>query len=160
MRRVAALVTFAWVVVTAVAAGEEKSRERGMLDFEVRGDSVPDPLGALEGDAERGRSIVLDRRRGNCLICHAFPVEGEPFQGEIGPDMAGVASRLTEGQIRLRLIDQSRINPETIMPPYYRTAGLKDVAPEFVGRPALEAQEIEDVVAYLRTLLPANVPLR
>ena len=152
MRRVAAFVTFAWVVFAAVAAGEEKAGVSGMLDFEVRGDSVPDPLGGLEGDAERGRAVVLDRRRGNCLICHAFPVEGEPFQGEIGPPMAGVAARLTEGQIRLRLIDQGRINPETIMPPYYRTEGLTNVAPEFAGRPALEAQEIEDVVAYLRTL--------
>jgi sulfur-oxidizing protein SoxX len=66
--------------------------------------------------------------------------------------MAGVASRLNEGQIRLRLIDQSRINRQTIMPPYYRVEGLRNVAPEHEGRTALDAQEIEDVVAYLSGL--------
>lgn len=122
------------------------------VSYVVRGDAVPEPLGGLVGDAERGKAVVLDRRRGNCLICHSFPVESEPFQGEIGPAMAGVARRLSEGQIRLRLIDQSRLNPGTIMPPYYRTEGLVDVAPEHWGEPALTAREIEDVVAYLMTL--------
>ncbi|EKE79022.1 putative cytochrome c SoxX protein [Oceanibaculum indicum P24] len=96
--------------------------------------------------------MVLDRRRGNCLICHSVPVPGEPFQGELGPALAGVGARLDEGQIRLRLIDQSRISPRTIMPPYYRVERLRDVAPEYQDKPALEAQEIEDVVAYLKTL--------
>jgi sulfur-oxidizing protein SoxX len=113
---------------------------------------VPEALGGLDGDPARGKAVVLDRRRGNCLICHVFPIGGQPFQGEIGPPMAGVASRLSEGQIRLRLIDQSRINPDTIMPPYYRVEGLRNVAAEYEGRPALDAQEIEDVVAYLSGL--------
>jgi L-cysteine S-thiosulfotransferase len=136
----------------ANAAEAEPKAQSALLPYELRGDGVPAPLGGLIGDAARGKAIVLDRRRGNCLICHAFPIEGEPFQGEIGPAMAGVASRLTEGQIRLRLIDQSRINPETVMPPYYRVEKLTNVAPEYDGRPALEAQDIEDVVAYLMSL--------
>ena len=123
-----------------------------MQSYEVKGDAVLAPLGGLKGDPEGGKAVVLDRRRGNCLICHAFPIEGEPFQGEIGPPMAGVGARLTHGQIRLRLIDQSRINPETLMPPYYRVERLTDVAPEYRGRPALTDQEIEDVVAYLAGL--------
>jgi sulfur-oxidizing protein SoxX len=122
------------------------------MPYEVSGDAVPGPLGGLKGDVERGKAVVLDRRRGNCLICHAFPLAGEPFQGEIGPPMAGIGSRLTAGQIRLRLIDQSRIDPDTIMPPYYRVDGLRNVAPEYRGRPALGAQEIEDVLAYLTSL--------
>ena len=126
-----------------------RTGERALLPYEIRGDAVPEPLSGLTGDAERGKAIVLDRRRGNCLICHAFPIEDEPFQGEIGPPMSGVASRLTKAQIRLRLIDQSRLNPETIMPPFYRVEGLTNVEPEYRGRPALDAQEIEDVVAYL-----------
>jgi len=133
-------------------AGNTQAAESALLPYDIHGDAIPEPLGGLTGDAERGKTIVLDRRRGNCLICHAFPVEGEPFQGEIGPPMSGVASRLTKGQIRLRLIDQSRLNPETIMPPFYRVEGLTNVAPEYEGRPALDAQEIEDVVAYLGDL--------
>jgi sulfur-oxidizing protein SoxX len=141
------------MLAALVAAGiPSTAAAPGLLSYEVKGDAVPQALGGLEGDAARGRAIVLDRRRGNCLICHRLPVEGEPFQGELGPALAGIGSRLTAGQIRLRLIDQSRINPDTIMPPYYRTQGLTNVAPEYRGHPALEAQEIEDVLAYLTSL--------
>jgi sulfur-oxidizing protein SoxX len=136
----------------ATAADAQTQKTGPLLAYEQRGDAVPEPLGGLKGDPERGKAVVLDRRRGNCLICHVFPIDGQPFQGGIGPPMAGVASRLSEGQIRLRLIDQSRINRQTIMPPYYRVGGLTNVAPEYEGRPALEAQEIEDVVAYLSGL--------
>ena len=44
------------------------------------------------------------------------------------------------------------INPNTIMPPYYRLAGLERVAPAFRGKPILTAEQIEDVVAFLATL--------
>ncbi len=101
----------------------------------------------------RGRKIVLDRATGNCLICHKLPSEPtERFQGELGPDLGGVGARLLPGEIRLRLVDQSRINPGTIMPPYHRVEGLIRVAPEWRGKPALDAQQIEDIVAYLVTL--------
>jgi len=121
----------------------------GLLAYEVVGDAVPEPLGGLAGDPGRGKEIVLDRRRGNCLICHAIPVAGEDFQGEIGPALGRVGARLSAGQIRLRLIDPSRLNPETLMPAYYRIDGLNEVAPEYAGKPVLSAQEIEDVVSYL-----------
>lgn len=140
----------AWA--SAVTAAVAQQAAEGLLPYEVRGDAVPEPLGGLKGDAERGKAIALDRSRGNCLICHSLPVAGQPFQGELGPALAGVGSRLSEGQIRLRMIDQSQIHPATIMPPYYRVEGLTDVAPEYRGKPALNAQEIEDVVAYLVTL--------
>lgn len=120
--------------------------------YVVVGDAIPTPLGDLAGDAARGRTLVLDRTRGNCLICHQVPEPGEPFQGTIGPALAGVGTRLATGQLRLRLVDTSRLNPETVMPPYFRTEGLRDVAPQYRGRPALNAQEIEDVVAYLASL--------
>ena len=110
------------------------------------------PLAGLHGRAERGRVIVVDRRKGNCLICHKIPSLDVPFQGEIGPSLAGLSQRLSEGEIRLRLIDQRRINPATLMPSYYRIDGLRDVAPAYSGKPVLEPQEIEDVVAYLLTL--------
>lgn len=115
-------------------------------------DASPVSLTGKPGDAIRGRAIVLDRRVGNCLICHKAPVEGEPFQGDLGPDLAGVAARLSEGQIRYRLVDQSRLNPATLMPPYHRTDGLSRVAERFQGLPVLRADEIEDVVAWLATL--------
>jgi sulfur-oxidizing protein SoxX len=44
------------------------------------------------------------------------------------------------------------MRPQTIMPPYYRTEGLVRVAPAFAGKPILNADQIEDVVAFLSTL--------
>lgn len=115
-------------------------------------DADPHPLGGLSGNAERGRAIVLDRASGNCLICHKVPVADEAFQGDLGPDLTDVGARLSAGQIRFRLVDQSRLNPDTLMPPFHRTTGLNRVADRFAGQPALSAQQIEDVVAWLATL--------
>jgi sulfur-oxidizing protein SoxX len=118
----------------------------------VIADEIRQPLTSTPPDATRGRAIVLDRANGNCLICHKVPVPSEPFQGDIGPDLTGVAKRLTVSQLRLRLVDQSRLNPATMMPPFYRVDGLTRVAPRYKEVPVLSAQDIEDVVAYLATL--------
>jgi sulfur-oxidizing protein SoxX len=45
-----------------------------------------------------------------------------------------------------------RLNPDTIMPSYYRVDGLNQVAQAFRGKPILTAQQIEDTIAYLETL--------
>ncbi|MBC8049756.1 MAG: sulfur oxidation c-type cytochrome SoxX [Chitinophagales bacterium] len=137
------------LVAASLAAS---ARAQGLVAFSVEGDAITRPLGDLDGDASRGLTIVRDRRVGNCLICHAAPIAEEPFQGEIGPRLHGVGARLTPAQIRLRLVDQSILNAETLMPPYYRVHGLNDVAPEYRGRPALSAQQIEDIVEYLSGL--------
>ena len=129
------------------------SAEDGVVaKFTIVGDAIPSPLNALAGDPERGRKLVLDRENGNCLICHQVPVASEPNQGDIGPPLAGVGARLTPGQLRLRLVDESRLNPATLMPPYHRLDGLVRVAARYRTKPVFSAQEIEDVVAWLATL--------
>lgn len=139
--------------VTVIAAMPPAAlSETGTAIFAVDGDAIPAPLQDRIGDGERGKAIVLDRRVGNCLICHHVPVPQEPFQGEIGPDLAGIGSRLSVGQIRLRVVDPARLNPATLMPPYFRSLGLRRVAPAFAGKTALTAQEVEDVVAWLESL--------
>jgi sulfur-oxidizing protein SoxX len=120
--------------------------------LDVVGDSIPAPLGGLRGDAARGRALVLDRQRGLCLLCHSGPFPEERFQGNLAPSLSGAGRRWSEGQLRLRLVDSKRLNPDTIMPSYGRTEGLHRVAPAFRGRPVLAHQEIEDLVAYLLTL--------
>ena len=132
------------------AAGEDGVS--AVARFIVVGDAIPKPLSGQPGDPARGRQIVLDRELGNCLICHQVPEAGEPFQGDLGPNLAGVGRRLSRGQIRLRLVDQGRLNPATVMPPYHRIDGLNREAAKYQGRPVLSAEEIEDVVAYLATL--------
>ena len=115
-------------------------------------DSMPQSLTGGKGDPARGRAIVASRQMGLCLLCHSGPFPEERFQGELAPDLRGAGSRWTEGQLRLRIADSSRINPATIMPAYHRMEGLTRVAPAFRGKPILSAEQIEDVVAYLTTL--------
>jgi L-cysteine S-thiosulfotransferase len=108
-----------------------------------------DPL-APAGDAARGREIFLARDGGHCVLCHEVP--DAKVAGDVGPPLAGVGSRLTPGQIRLRIADITRVNPQSVMPTFHRTEGLKRVAPQHAGKPALGAQQVEDLVAYLGTL--------
>ena len=89
---------------------------------------------------------------GLCLLCHSGPFPEERFQGDLAPDLSGVGARLSAGQIRLRIVDSSRVNPNTIMPAYFRTEGLQRVPPAHRGKTVLTAQQIEDVVAFLATL--------
>ena len=118
----------------------------------VSGDAIAAPLTAVPGDPVRGRAIVANRQVGLCLLCHAGPIPEERFQGNLAPNLEGAGSRWSEGQLRLRMVDARRLNPESIMPSYYRTDGLTRVAPALRGQPILAPQQIEDVVAYLRTL--------
>ena len=118
----------------------------------VVGDAILAPLTAVPGDPGRGRAVVASRQVGTCVLCHAGPFPEERLPASIAPDLHGVGERLTPGQIRLRLVDPSVVNPETVMPAYFRTEGLVRVARQWQGRPVLSAQQIEDAVAYLATL--------
>lgn len=124
----------------------------GLRPYAVIGDAIPASLTGTPGDPTRGRAIVLDRRLGACLLCHTGPLPEERFQGTLAPDLSGVGSRWAEGQLRLRLVDATRINPNTIMPAYYRVDGLTRVGQAWRNKPILTAQQIEDVVAFLLTL--------
>ncbi len=115
-------------------------------------DAIDAPLDGLRGDATRGRAIVADRTRGMCLLCHRGPIPEVRFQGDLAPDLAGAGNRWSEGQLRRRIVDGRRLNPASPMPAFHRTDGLARVASAYRGRPILDAQQVEDVVAYLATL--------
>jgi len=95
---------------------------------------------------------VVNRQLGLCLLCHSGPFPEERLQGTLAPSLAGAGSRNSLWQLRLRIVDASRVNPSTIMPPYYRTAGLTRVAQAYINKPILTAEQIEDVVAFLAML--------
>ena len=119
--------------------------------YTVIGDAIPVSLTGVPGDAERGQKIVTNRQVGLCLLCHSGPYS-DRFQGTLAPDLKGAGVRWSEGQLRLRIADAARVDPQTIMPPYYRVDGLTRVASGFRGKTILTAEQIEDVVAYLVTL--------
>jgi len=120
--------------------------------YVVDGDGITTPLTSTAGDAVRGRAIVANRQVGLCLLCHTGPIPEERFQGNLAPDLQGAGGHWSTAQLRLRMVDASHFNPTTIMPSYYKTDGLNRVAAGFQGKTILDAQQIEDVVAWLQTL--------
>ena len=126
--------------------------DAALRPYMIIGDAIPASLTGSSGDPVRGREIVVNRQVGLCLLCHSGPFPEQKFQGTMAPDLKGAGARSNEGQLRLRIVDASRIKPDTIMPPYYRVDGLERVAPSFQGKPILTAEQIEDVIAFLLTL--------
>jgi sulfur-oxidizing protein SoxX len=128
-----------------LAAAEERQTPA------VVGDAIPASLTGSAGDPQRGRAIVVSRQN-TCILCHSGPFPEQKFQGDLAPGLSGSGSRWSEGQLRLRLVDASRLNPATIMPSYYQLEGLQRVGKSWRGKTILSAEQIEDVVAYLMGL--------
>ena len=107
---------------------------------------------AQDADARRGAAIAASRSQGLCVLCHALP--GVPIQqsGTFGPDLAGVGARFSAAQLRERLEAPQRFNPDSIMPSVVRRDGLTRVAASRQGQPLLDAQQVDDLLAYLATL--------
>ncbi len=119
----------------------------------AQSDELRQPLEpGLVGDATRGRAIVVSRQKGLCLLCHSGPFAEERFQGSLAPSLAGAAARWNVAQLRLRIAESRAVNPDSLMPSYYRIEGLRQVGAAWQDKPILTAQEIEDVVAFLATL--------
>lgn len=136
---------------SAVESGDLPAPD-ALRPFVVANGEILASLTGAQGDAARGRAIVVNRQVGFCLLCHSGPFPEERFQGDLAPDLTGAGRRFTTGQLRLRMVDATRINPSTIMPPYYRIEGLERVGSAYRNRPILNAEQIEDVVAFLATL--------
>ena len=116
--------------------------------------ALPAQLTNTPGDPKEGAKVVVDRRLGNCLSCHQIDVlRGEEFHGDVGPPLNGVAGRWDSATLRMIVVNPKKVfGEDTVMPAFYRVDGLNRVRPEFVGKPILTAQQVEDVVAFLTTL--------
>ncbi len=143
-------VVWAAAVLAAVLGGA--AAQEALRPYTIVGDAIPASLTGAKGDPARGRAIVLNRQAGLCLLCHSGPFPEERFQGNMAPDLKGAGARWSEGELRLRMVDSRKLNPETLMPPYYVVDGLNRVLSSFRGKPILTAEQIEDVVAFLATL--------
>ena len=150
LAKLAISIAGAWLAAAAFAL-PCAADEAGLRTYAVVGDAIPESLTGVAGDPTRGHALVLDRTS-TCILCHSGPFAEARFQGDLAPSLTGAGSRWSEGQLRLRLVDASRLNPTTIMPSYYRVDGLVRVGAPWRGKPILSAEQIEDLVAYLSTL--------
>ncbi len=138
-------------LAAALLALSRPAGAQALRSYAIVGDAIPESLTTTRGDVARGRALVIDRSN-TCILCHSGPFPELKFQGDLAPSLAGSGSRWTEGQLRLRLVDASRLNAATIMPSYYRVDGLNRVGTAWRDKPILSAEQIEDIVAYLATL--------
>jgi sulfur-oxidizing protein SoxX len=61
--------------------------------------------------------VIVVSRDGNCLLCHSIPETGEQSMGNVAPPLSRVASRLSQGQLRLRVVDAAERCAKS---PHYR----------------------------------------
>ena len=143
------LLACAWTLLATPAVGQ------ALVAYTVQGEGasarIKQPL-AAPGDAARGRAIAASRQQGLCVLCHSLPVVEERFQGNLAPNLAGIGLRLSEAQLRLRVVESRRVNPDSFMPAFHSTAHLSRVGGAWQGQPILSAQQVEDVVAWLVSL--------
>jgi len=118
-------------------------------------------LTGKEGDIKRGEDLIAKRKKGNCFACHEIgplihKAVANPKKyadmGKIGPRLDGVGARYTKGELRMLLVDSKQIFPETIMPAFHRKEGLHRVRGKFKDKTILQAQEVEDILAFLTHL--------
>ncbi len=145
---IAPAVALALGLVAGSGAGAEE-----LVAYRIVDDArIDQSLTGAPGDAARGRAVAFNTKQGNCLACHKMPIPEQQFHGDLGPVISEVGGALSEGELRLRIVNAKVLNPDTIMPAFYRNDGFQRVMKKFQGKTILSAQQVEDVVAYLLTL--------
>ena len=119
--------------------------------YKIENNKIIKPLIDGVSNPIKGREIVISRA-GNCLACHNISSLKEPFQGNIGPSLDEVGNKYSEGELRLRLVDPYYLNPNSLMPSFFRKDGLMRIARQYSGKTILTAEQIEDVISWLLTL--------
>jgi sulfur-oxidizing protein SoxX len=95
------------------------------------------PARAQSGAAE-GQKLAFDRGKGNCLTCHE--IKGGDLPGTIGPPLKDIKSKYPDRNDLVAILnDETKRNPQTVMPPFGRNRILTE-------------QEINAVVDFLQTL--------
>lgn len=132
-----------WTAAALLAAGAALAQ---VAPYKVEGDGIPQSLTGKPGDAAKGRALLVQRQKAPCLACHAIQDKDMQPGGTRGPALDGVGAALTPAQLRLSVVDYSRINRGASMPSFHKSGADRG------DQPALSAQEVEDIVAYLATL--------
>lgn len=89
--------------------------------------------------ADEGKKVAFDRKKGNCLACHAMAGAVRPA-GNIGPPLVAMKQRFPDkAKLRAQIFDATKANPDTTMPPFGRHKILND-------------KELDQVVEFVLTL--------
>src|ERR1700746_973326 len=137
-RRMPLARSIAHITVIAVLALPGIAAAGAVAPYKIVGEGIAESLTGVPGDAAQGRKLVLDRST-TCILCHSGPFPETRFQGDLAPDLSGSGTRWSVSQLRLRLVDASHFNPDTIMPSYYRVDGLVRVGRNWSDKPILTA---------------------
>ena len=146
------MAVWAWGGVWGWAFNTNAIAAEKMVKFVMKDGAIAKSLTGKPGNAVNGRKLAINRKLGNCLACHVLPIPEQAFHGLIGPELNGGASRLSEGEIRMRIVNPKMANPDTIMPAFYKNEGFERVLKKFKGKTMLSASQVEDLVAYTMTL--------
>jgi sulfur-oxidizing protein SoxX len=143
MKQTLAAALLAAAAATAVAQ---------VIEYKVEGDGIPKPLTGIPGNPTRGRQLLLARDPANCLECHTIAKDKAMGGGTRGPALDGIGAVLSPAQLRLSVVDYSQVVPKAGMPSFHKREGGLLTGKQDRERPVLNAQQIEDVVAYLSSL--------
>jgi sulfur-oxidizing protein SoxX len=87
---------------------------------------------------EKGKAVAVDRKKGNCLACHAM--DDGTLPGNIGPALVNIRLRYPDKAVlREQIWDATKRNPNSIMPPFGRHSMLSE-------------EQIDQIVEYVYTL--------
>jgi sulfur-oxidizing protein SoxX len=96
------------------------------------------PVVAGAGAVETGKKLSFDRKKGNCLACHAIKDGVSP--GNIAPPLLAMKARYPDkNKLRAQIWDATTVNPESAMPPFGK-------------HKILSSGEIDQIVEYIWTL--------
>lgn len=91
-----------------------------------------------QSTVREGQKLAFDRGKGNCLTCHI--IKGGDLPGTIGPELKDIKAKYPDrNELVAILFDETKRNPQTMMPPFGRNRILTD-------------QEINAIVDFLQTL--------
>ncbi|OSM05194.1 sulfur oxidation c-type cytochrome SoxX [Magnetofaba australis] len=141
------LAVLAAMLLTAGCAANQPEQE---LSAEEIG--IATPLTDKPGDPVNGAKLVTTRSKGNCIACHWMPIG--TFHGSAGPNMLDAMqhNERSVGWIRQKIVNPKVDNPDTVMFTFYSNEGKSNIRKDWQGKRVLEAQEVEDIIAYLLTL--------
>ncbi|MDQ2091419.1 sulfur oxidation c-type cytochrome SoxX [Marimonas arenosa] len=146
-------------LAAALCAGAATASEVAPGDVVFNGSAVEASLTGVAGNADEGMKVYSSKKMGNCIACHQISSVDAPFPGNVGPSLDGVGDRWNVAELRGILVNSKMTFEGTVMPAYYRVDGFIRPGNRYTGKaaddtfgPLLEAQQIEDLVAFLSTL--------